>query len=185
MTLIDIILVGISLSMDAFAISLCKGLTIYKNKIKKCIVIGLYFGIFQAIMPIVGYLLANNFKFIIQALDHWIAFFLLTIIGIKMIKDAIMDENDLNDSTKVKVMLPLALATSIDALVVGITLTLFDISLFKSISIIGIITFILTFIGSLFASYVSNNFGRKSQIIGGLMIIVIGLKILFEHLNLI
>ena len=185
MNTFDIILIGISLSMDAFAVSICKGMTLIKKDYKKALIIGLYFGLFQALMPLIGYLLAFKFHNLIESIDHWIAFFLLLFIGIKMIKSAILDEQSLDDNINFKTMIGLALATSIDALAIGITLSFLNVDLLFSISSIGIITFILSFIGVLLGSKIGERFGAKSQILGGMILISIGLKIVFEHLNLI
>ena len=185
MNILDIILIGISLSMDAFAVSICKGMSIYNNKYKNGIVIGLYFGIFQAIMPIIGYLIGFRFHDLIVNIDHWVAFVLLLIIGIKMIKSAILDENTIDNNISLKTMLSLSIATSIDALIIGITLSFLNVNLLISVSIIGIITFVLSLIGVIIGNKVGERLGVKSQILGGFILIVIGLKILFEHLKLI
>ena len=171
--------------MDAFAVSIGKGMTLLKKDYKKSFVIGLYFGIFQALMPLIGYLLAFKFHDLIQNIDHWIAFSLLIFIGIKMIKSAILDEPILDSNINFKTMILLAIATSIDALAIGITLSFLNVNIILSISYIGLITFILSFIGVIIGSKVGEKFGIKSQLLGGFILIMIGLKILFEHLNLI
>ena len=185
MNILDIILIGIGLSLDAFAVSICKGMSIFKNRFKSAFIVGLYFGSFQALMPIIGYILGSKFHDLIVNIDHWIAFFLLLFIGIKMIKNAILDENNIDDNMSIKTLLSLAIATSIDALIVGLTLSLLNVNIIFSISIIGIITFILSFIGMVIGNKVGDKLGIKSQIFGGFILIIIGLKILFEHLNLI
>lgn len=185
MNIFDIILIGMSLSMDAFAVSICKGMTFYKNRYKNAIIIGLYFGIFQALMPVVGYLIGYKFHDLIANIDHWIAFFSLLFIGIKMIKGAILNENIVDNSINYKTMIILSLATSIDALIIGITLSFLNVNIIFSMSMIGIITFILSFVGVIIGNNVGERFGVKSQILGGFVLIIIGLKILFEHLNLI
>ena len=185
MKIFDILLIGISLSMDAFAVSICKGMSFYNNKYYKALIIGLFFGLFQTIMPIIGYLIGNAFHDLIVSIDHWIAFILLLFIGIKMIKNAILNEDIIDDSISIKTMLSLSIATSIDALIMGLTLSLFDINIYFSVSIIGIITFILSFIGVLIGNKVGQRLGIKSQILGGFILIVLGMKILFEHLKLI
>ncbi|MBR1417276.1 MAG: manganese efflux pump [Bacilli bacterium] len=185
MMIIDILLVSISLASDAFAVSICKGMTLKDNKITKGLIIGFYFALFQFLMPIVGCFFANYFKGTIINIDHWIAFILLAIIGIKMIKDAILEENNLNSSINIKSMIPLALATSIDALAIGITFSFLNINLINSVIIIGIVTFIMSLIGTVIGNKVGETFGKKAQIFGGIVLFAIGLKILFEHLNLI
>lgn len=185
MNILEIILVSISLAMDAFAVSLCKGMSFSNSKYNNGLVVGLYFGLFQAIMPLIGYMIGNRFHDLIISIDHWISFFLLAFIGIKMIKDAILNENNINNRIDYKTMLPLAIATSIDALVIGVTMSFLDVNIILSIFFIGIITLILSFVGVLIGNKVGEHLGIKSQILGGFILIVIGLKILFEHLNLI
>ena len=170
--------------MDAMTVAISKGLSLGKFKLKNCIIIGLYFGIFQAVMPLIGYLLASNFNNLIEKIDHWIAFILLFIIGIKMIKNAILKDNYINDDIDFKTMIGLAIATSIDALAIGITLSFLNVKLLSSIIYIGIITFILSFIGVALGGKVGEYFGKKSQVLGGFILMVIGLKILLDHLNL-
>lgn len=185
MNILDIILIGISLSMDAMSVAICKGMSETKKKVKKSIVIALYFGLFQAIMPLLGYFLARNLQILINKIDHWIAFILLIIIGIKIIKDAILNENTYDDDISLKIMLPLAIATSIDAFAIGISLSFLNVDLLFSITCIGIITFILSFIGVKLGNRIGERFGIKSQLLGGFILIVIGFKILLEHLKLI
>lgn len=169
--------------MDAFSVSICKGLSIKNLKWITCIKIGAYFGLFQAIMPLLGYKLGTNFKDIIVAFDHWITFILLLLIGINMIKGAFEKEEELTNETSPKIMIPLAIATSIDALAVGVTFAFLKVNILKSIIIIGIVTFIITTLGT----NLGNNFGikykNKSQIFGGIILIIIGLKTLIEHLR--
>ena len=185
MNIFEIIIISIGLAMDAFAISLCKGLSLKKLSYKKSLLVGLYFGIFQAIMPLIGYYFAYNFINVIEKYDHWIAFFLLLFIGIKMIKDSILKEDVLDDDTSIKKMIPLSIATSIDALAIGISLSFLKVNIISSALYIGIITFILSFIGVLIGNKVKNRFGNNAELLGGFMLIVIGFKILFEHLNII
>lgn len=186
MSILEIILIGIGLAMDAFAVSICKGLAMKKMNWKSAIIIALYFGIFQAVMPLIGFLLGTNFANAIQNIDHWIAFILLSVIGLNMIKEAIhpSDEN-MNDRIDIKTMLILAIATSIDALAVGITFAFLKVNIFTSISIIGIITFIISLIGVKIGNVFENKLKNKAEILGGIILILIGLKILLEHLNII
>ncbi len=172
--------------MDAFAISLCKGMSLKDNcNFIKALIIGIYFGLFQFLMPIIGYNLTSKFSNIIINIDHWIAFLLLLIIGLKMIKDSILMENKLDDSINIRKMLPLSIATSIDALTVGITFSCLKVDLFVSTILIGVITFILSFVGVSIGNKVGERLGNKAEFIGGFILIVIGFKILFVHLNLI
>ena len=183
MTLFEIILVGVGLSMDAFAVSICKGLSMKKLKWKNAVIVGAYFGLFQAIMPLSGYLLGTTFSDLVISIDHWIAFILLTTIGGKMLKEAYSNnEEDENDKLDFKTMLVLAIATSIDALAVGITFAFFEINIIKAISIIGFLTFTISAIGVIIGNKFGHKFQGKAEIVGGAILILIGLKILVEHL---
>ena len=185
MELFEIAGIGVGLAMDAFAVSVCKGLSMKKLSWKKAIIIALYFGIFQALMPVLGYFLGSAFSSFIQSVDHWIAFILLAIIGGKMIKDSTEDETEnRNDKIDVKTMLLLAVATSIDALAVGVTFAFFKVNLLLSIAIIGVITFVLSFIGVIIGNKFGDKFQHKAELAGGIVLIIIGLKILLEHLEL-
>ena len=184
MGLIEIIFIGIGLAMDAFAVSVCKGLSMKKFDLKIGIIIALYFGAFQAIMPLIGYLLGSNFQELVISVDHWIAFFLLGIIGVEMIKDSFNKDNeDGNDKIDVKTMLILSIATSIDALAVGVTFAFLETNIFPAISIIGVITFLLSFLGVKIGKKFGDKLKVKAQLMGGIILIVIGIKILLEHLN--
>lgn len=188
MGIIEIILLSIGLGMDAFAVSVCKGISIKKMDYKKSIIIGLYFGAFQALMPVIGYFLGETFSEFISNIDHWIAFILLTIIGGKMIKDAISKEKEnenYNDDISFKTMIVLAIATSIDALAVGITFAFFKVNVLLSVTLIGIITFILSVIGTKIGNRFGNKYEKNAELIGGTILILIGLKILCEHLGII
>ena len=182
MSLLEIFLIGISLSMDAFAISVCKGLSMGKVKYNKAIIIALYFGGFQALMPFIGYFLGSSFEHFITQIDHWITFILLTIIGGKMTAES-FENNSTDDKTDVKSMIILAIATSIDALAIGITFAFMNVNILSSIFIIGIITFILCLLGVIIGSKFGNKFGQSAELIGGILLILIGGKILLEHLG--
>ena len=185
MKLFEIIAIGVGLAMDAFAVSICKGLSMKKIDWKKAIIIALYFGIFQALMPVLGYFLGSTFSSFVQSVDHWIAFILLAIIGGNMIKDSTDDEVEKrNDKVDVKTMLLLAIATSIDALAVGVTFAFFEVNLLLSISIIGIITFVLSFLGVIIGNKFGDKFQNRAELAGGIVLIIIGLKILLEHLGI-
>lgn len=184
--LIDIILLGVSLAMDATAVSICKGLSMKKLDKKKTITIALYFGTFQAIMPIIGYLLGISFKEVVESIDHWIAFFLLAVIGINMIRESLSKESEsLNDLIDFKTMTPLAIATSIDALAIGITFAFLRVNIIGAVTIIGIITIFLSMIGVFIGNEFGNKYGKISETLGGIVLIGIGLKILLEHLKII
>ena len=183
MGLIEILLIAIGLAMDAFAVSICKGLSMTKMNWKKACIIGLYFGLFQAIMPVIGYLLGESFADSVNKIDHWASFILLGTIGINMIKEALSsDKETSNDSIDFKTMIALAIATSIDALAVGITFAFLNTNIYLSAAIIGIITFIISVIGVKIGNKFGDKYERKAQITGGTILIIIGIKILLEHL---
>lgn len=183
MGLIELCILSIGLAMDAFAVSVCKGLSMARMKWKNAIIIGAYFGYFQALMPVLGYLLGYNFQDRISNIDHWIAFILLGVIGINMIKEAVSKENDVhNDSVKFKDMIVLAIATSIDALAVGITFAFLNVNLILAISLIGIITFIISVLGVKVGNIFGDKYEKKAEFAGGIILIFLGIKILVEHL---
>lgn len=181
MTFIDILFTGIGLSMDAFAVSICKGLVIREKSYMRSIVVGLYFGFFQMIMPLIGFCLGSSFNNSILNYGYWISFFILSVIGFNMIKDADNEESS-NDSIGFITMIPLAVATSIDALTVGFAFSFFKINIMMSVIVIGIITFFLSFIGVFLGNACGARYRKKTQMLGGLIILLIGFKILIEHL---
>lgn len=181
MGFIELLLIGISLAMDAFAASIVKGLSFKRASIFRAMKVGLYFGIFQAIMPLLGYLLGISFSNIVSRIDHWIAFISLGIIGFNMIKESFEDV-DVDSDTSFKTMLFLSVATSIDALVVGVTFSFLKVNILKAITIIGLITFFICVVGVLIGHIVGKKFGSKTNMLGGLVLILIGLKTLIEHL---
>ena len=181
MNIIDILFIGLGLSMDAFAVSVCKGLAMKKMNIKKALVCSLYFGVFQALMPLIGYFLGSGFKNVVSSIDHWIAFVLLGIIGINMIKEAKSCEA-VNDAMDVKTMLTLAVATSIDALAIGVTFAFLKVSIIPAITIIGVTTFVCCFVGVKLGSIFGEKLKTKAEIVGGAVLILMGMKILIEHL---
>lgn len=182
--MIGIILIAIGLAMDAFAVSVCKGLSMKKISIKKLLIIALYFGIFQALMPVIGYFLGESFENLVTSIDHWIAFILLLFIGINMLKEAFgkSEDDNKNDDTGFKTMIILGLATSIDALAVGITFAFLEINIFVIATIIGVITFIISAIGVVIGNKFGDKYEKKAEILGGVILIVMGIKILLEHL---
>ncbi len=191
MNIIEIILLAVSLSMDAFAVSLCKGLAMQKISLKNCAVVGLWFGTFQAVMPLIGYLLGRTFAEKITSIDHWIAFVLLAIIGANMIKEALSkdDDKEVSSSLGIKTMFIMAVATSIDALAVGVSFafTEFEPTYFVYIAfiIIGVITFTLSAIGVKIGNIFGTKYKSKAEFAGGLILILLGLKILLEGLGVI
>jgi len=185
MELFEIVFIGVGLAMDAFAVSVCKGLSMKKINWKNTIIIALYFGIFQALMPVIGYFLGSTFSDIVQKIDHWLAFVLLATIGINMIKESTDDELEKrNDQVDFKTMIVLAVATSIDALAVGITFAFFRVNLLLSIALIGVITFVLSILGVLIGNKFGDKLQNKAELTGGIILIIIGLKILLEHLEI-
>ena len=185
MSLVEIIFISIGVAMDAFAVAICKGLAIKKVNLKKAFIIGLYFGIFQAVMPVLGYLLGTTFKDLILKIDHWIAMLLLSSIGINMIKESFEKDNSYNESLDVSTMLILSIATSIDALAVGITFACLKVNIFIPATIIGIITCIISIIGAIIGNRFGNKLEAKAEIFGGIILILLGIKIVFEHLGII
>jgi putative Mn2+ efflux pump MntP len=208
MSFIELFLLAVGLSMDAFAVAVCAGLTMLKLNIKKALVIGLYFGIFQAVMPLIGYHTATLFADKIITYDHWIAFALLCFLGGKMIVDSFKKDgcsdrecpneicpdrkcpggekpNRRESSVKPAKMLPLALATSIDALAVGVSFAFLRVSIIPAVSFIGITTFALSLVGVKLGNVFGTRFKSKAELAGGIILVLIGMKILLEHLNII
>ena len=185
MGIIELIVLSVGLAMDAFAVAVCKGLSMSKMKWKNACIVGMYFGGFQALMPLIGYLLGISFQNQIVNIDHWIAFILLATIGINMIKEAISkDSEKQNDSIKFKDMLILAVATSIDALAVGITFAFLKVNIWISITLIGIITFVISILGVKIGNIFGDKYEKKAEFAGGLILILLGVKILLEHLGI-
>ena len=186
MGIFEIFLLGIGLAMDAFAVSIWKGLSIKKMNWKNAIIIALYFGIFQALMPLIGYFLGMTFESIVTSFDHWVAFALLTLIGGGMIKESFDSEDEKkNDKVDFKTMVVLSLATSIDALAVGITFAFFDVNTVLAVSIIGIITFIISIFGVKIGNRFGDKYQNKAELMGGIILVLLGFKVLLEHLGII
>lgn len=185
-----LLLMGVGLAMDAFAVSICKGLSMRKVNKKQCLVIGLFFGGFQALMPFIGWVLGSQFEQYITSIDHWIAFILLGFIGGKMVVEAIREKDEAVEVGKMdppldlKEMFILAIATSIDALAVGITFAFLQVPIVEAISIIGITTFVISVIGVYAGNFFGNRYKKKAELAGGIILILIGLKILLEHLGI-
>lgn len=181
----ELILIAIGLAMDAFAVSICKGLAMCNMSFKKANICGIYFGLFQGGMPLLGYLLGYKFQHSIESIDHWIAFCLLCIIGGKMIYEAIKDdEEEVSSDTGFKEMIILAIATSIDALAVGITFAFLNVNILLAVCLIAGITYILSVIGVKIGNIFGCKYKTKAELFGGLVLIFIGLKILLEHLGI-
>ena len=186
MNFIDIFLIGVALSMDAFAVSICKGLSVKKVSARHVLTVGVYFGGFQALMPTLGFLLGYKFESFITNIDHWIAFVLLAIIGGNMIREALgKDEVEENGDFSFKAMLPLAVATSIDALAVGISFAFLGVDIVTAALLIGVTTFVLSGVGIFVGNIFGSKYKSKAELAGGIVLILIGLKILLEHLGVI
>ena len=186
MEILEIVLIAIGVAMDAFAVSICKGLSMKKMNWKKALIIGAYFGIFQAIMPLIGYFLGATFQSLVTQIDHWVAFVLLLFVGVKMLKEAFAnDSENINDDVDFKTMIVLAIATSIDALAIGITFAFLQTNILLAVTAIGIITFAVCVIGVKIGNKFGDKYERKAETVGGLILIFMGIKILLEHLGII
>ena len=184
MSLLELVILSIGLAMDAFAVSICKGLAMKSINMRKASVCGVWFGTFQAVMPIIGYFAGVRFASYIVEFDHWIAFILLGVIGFNMIRESRGPAEEVDSSFSVKSMLPLALATSIDALAVGITFALLDdIQILPAVGSIGIITFALSALGVKIGNVFGAKYKSRAELAGGIVLIGMGLKILLEHLE--
>lgn len=182
MSLVELVLIALSLSMDAFAVSICKGLSLKKVSLKQMAWIGLWFGGFQALMPLIGYMAASFASGWVQSFDHWIAFILLALIGGKMIWDSFHDEKSVNASLSVGSMFVLAIATSIDALAIGVTFAFMKVNVLLAITLIGLITFALSAIGVKIGTAFGSKYQSKATLAGGIILVLIGVKILMEGL---
>lgn len=185
MSLVELFVLAVGLSMDAFAVSICKGLSLGKIKFKHMCIAGLWFGGFQALMPVIGYFLGSFFSEMITQYSHWIAFALLIIIGGNMIKESFGPEEKVDNSMSAKAMFILAVATSIDALAVGVTFAFLSVSIVPAVSFIGVITFICSAAGVKIGSIFGAKYKSRAELAGGIVLIVIGLKILLEGLGII
>lgn len=185
MEYLSVLLIAVGLAMDAFAVAICKGLAMRKPGVKAILVIGLWFGFFQAVMPVIGYLLGSSFYSYISEYDHWIAFALLALIGANMIREALSGEEEgVDDSIGFRTMLVLAIATSIDALAVGISLAMTGDNIVQSAVMIGVVTFLISAAGVKMGSLVGDRFGSRAELVGGVILILIGLRILLDHLGI-
>lgn len=187
--LVEFLLLGVGLAMDAFAVSICKGLAMRKVNKKQAVIIALFFGGFQAIMPVIGWLLCKGFQTYIEAFDHWIAFALLAFIGVKMIIETLREKEDdvvieeMDPPLDMKEMLMLAIATSVDALAVGISLAALDRPIVESATIIGVVTFIISIVGVYIGNFFGNRYKKRAELAGGIILVLIGVKILCEHMG--
>ena len=187
---ITLFLMGVGLAMDAFAVSICKGLSMRKVNKKQCFIIALFFGGFQALMPLIGWLLGSSFEQYITGVDHWVAFVLLAFIGGKMLYESFKTDSEaveikqMDPPLDLKELLILAIATSIDALAVGITFAFLDTPIVEAIIIIGVTTFLISAAGVYVGNFAGNRYQKKAELAGGVILILIGLKILLEHLGI-
>ena len=187
MSFVEILLIAIALSMDAFAVSVCKGLSVPKLLPRHALTVGLYFGGFQALMPLIGYLLGHSFESAIASIDHWISFALLALIGGNMVREALGDDDEekTDASFGFKTMLLLSVATSIDALAVGVSFAFLGVNIIAAIATIGTTTFILSIVGIKVGNVFGAKYKDKAELVGGIILILMGLKILLEHLGVI
>ena len=187
MGLIELFLVGIGLSMDAFAVAICQGLATRRINWHHAFVTALFFGGFQALMPTLGWLLGSQFADVIQSVDHWVAFVLLVLIGGNMVRESLGGEEDAEDvsggTLDLRRLTVLAVATSIDALAVGITFAFLDVQIAPAASLIGMMTFTITLIGVAVGNFFGTRYKRRAELTGGAILILLGLKILLEHLG--
>lgn len=187
MTFLEILFIGVGLAMDAFAVSICKGLRMSRLNHLHALIISVTFGLFQAGMPAIGFLIGRQFESYITQIDHWIAFVLLSFIGLNMIKEALEPEQQQDtqqDHLDFKELIMMAIATSIDALAVGVTFAFFKVDLGEAISVIGLITFVISYAGVMIGHIFGAKFKEKAEMAGGVILIGIGLKILLEHLGI-
>ena len=185
MGFVELFLIAVGLSMDAFAVSVCKGLSLPRLRLKHALLAGLYFGGFQFMMPVLGWLLGYRFEAMIQSVDHWIAFGLLTLIGLSMIRESRNGAEEMNDDFGFRTMLLLAVATSIDALAVGVTFAFLQVRILPAAGLIGVTTFLLSALGVYIGHVFGLKYKAKAERVGGVILILIGLKILLEHLGLV
>ena len=185
MKLWELFIIAVGLSMDAFAVSVCKGLSMKKMYWRNALLAGIYFGGFQMLMPLIGYFLGTGFQDKITSIDHWIAFVLLGAIGANMIKEAFSEEEEMDCSFGFKTMLLLAVATSIDALAVGVTFAFLKVNILISVCLIGLTTFFLSVVGVRVGNVFGSKYKSRAELAGGIILILMGIKILLEHLGVI
>ena len=190
MGLLELFLIAVGLSMDAFAVSVCKGLSVRTLKAKHAVICGLYFGGFQALMPLLGWVLGSQFSGYIQQYDHWVAFILLLLIGGNMIREALSGEEDEAEDTATagrldhKKLFLMAIATSIDALAVGVTFAFLETPILSAVSLIGVTTFCISVAGVAVGCWFGARYKKRAELTGGVILMLLGVKILLEHLGL-
>lgn len=190
MEILELLLIGVSLSMDAFAVSLCQGLSMPRLNWRHAAVIALFFGGFQALMPAIGWLLGSQFAGYIQSFDHWVAFVLLLLIGGNMVREAFSPEEEEEDGCSagerldLKRLFLMAVATSIDALAIGVTFAFLEVKILEAASVIGVTTFVISLAGVAIGNYFGTRYQKRAEITGGVILILLGTKILLEHLEI-
>lgn len=190
MGILELLLIGVSLSMDAFAVSLCQGLSMPRLNWRHASVIALFFGGFQALMPVIGWLLGSQFAGYIQSFDHWVAFFLLLIIGGNMVREAFAPEEEAEDGCSagehldLKRLFLMAIATSIDALAIGVTFAFLEVVILEAAAVIGVTTFVISLLGVAIGNCFGTRYQKRAEITGGVILILLGAKILLEHLGI-
>ena len=182
MGLWELFVIALGLSMDAFAVSVCKGLSVRRCTIRHMLICGLYFGLFQGAMPLIGYILGSQFESLVTAIAPYIAFALLVFIGFNMIREAREDDESVDDDFSFKAMVPLAVATSIDALAIGVSFAFLQVDIIPAVSFIGITTFACCIVGVKIGSIFGSKYKHGAEFFGGLILILMGVKILMEHL---
>lgn len=181
----ELLILAVGLAMDAFAVAVCKGLSLRTLKLQQALLVGVWFGLFQALMPALGWLLGSAFSGLVQSVDHWMAFVLLSIIGGNMIREGLQgDDENCDPSLSFGVMLLLAVAISIDALAVGITFAFLNVSILLAVALIGVVTFTISAVGVKMGNLFGARYKSKAEFFGGAVLILIGLKILLEHLGI-
>lgn len=185
MGFIELLAIGVGLSMDAFAVAVCKGLSMQRMDGKKAILVGCWFGAFQALMPLIGYILGVSFSQSIRDIDHWIGFVLLVIIGANMIRESASQQTEVCPSFDIKTMVTLSLATSIDALAVGVTFAFLDVDILPAVTTIGVLTFVISVAGVKIGNVFGLKYKRRAEFFGGVILIIMGIKILVEHMGII
>ena len=186
MGILELFIIAVGLSMDAFAVSICKGLSVRTLRPRHALITGAYFGGFQALMPLIGFFLCVRFQSLITSVDHWIAFVLLALIGGNMVRESReSDEENLSDSFSFGTMLPLAVATSIDALAIGVTFAFLQADIVPAVCLIGVTTFVLSCVGVKVGNVFGAKYKARAELFGGVVLILMGLKILLEHLGII
>ncbi len=184
MSLLELFILAVGLSMDAFAVAVCKGLSVQRVTLRHAVCAGLWFGGFQALMPLIGWFVGSQFQSVIERFDHWIAFVLLAILGINMIRESREEEECTDCSFLWRAMLPMAIATSIDALAVGVTFAFLQVRIVPAVLFIGVTTFLLSALGVRLGTVFGQRYQKAAQIFGGIILILMGIKILLEHLGI-